>query len=227
MEDIKVYPGFALSSYDKDLWVASVTGANLPKRVKMEELLEAGGVTKYPSAAGWDVPASFRINVPGYISIGKGYTVQPYIFINSGTGQIQLSTTGYVWINAHLTQIKGDNTISGWTLALYNDSGAPYRRAVADTWGIYPSYAADKADLSPIEAPLEKSTQIRGYSFKQDGHERIGFTIENIEQHYPEALEYDDENVISGYDPNALLALLYESNRRLEERVTLLETKTG
>lgn len=226
-EDIMVYPGFVPANYDGALWIACVNGSNLPKRVLMSEVLESSGVTKYPHANGWDLPANFRINVDNYINIGKGYIVKPYIFLSTSMDSIGLYCTNLITLDGLRTDVKGANTVAGYTLALANDSGAPTRIGGADVWAIYPSFAADKDDLAPIDEPLEKSTQIRGYTFSQNGEERGGFTIEDIQSHYPLALLHDDKGAVSGYDPNVLLALLYESNRLLEERVSALEAQTG
>lgn len=227
MGDILVYPGFTSSEYDGNLWVATVNNSNLPKRVLMSKLLEADGVTKYPHASGWDLPASFRVNVPGAVNIGKGISVEPYFYLDSTSGIVMLYGSGLCMLKGTQVQIKGENTVAGYTLALYNDSGAPTRRAAADTWAIYPSFAADKDDLAPINEPLEKSTKIRGYEYSQQESQQVGFTIDDIEAHYPAALEINGKNEITGYNPNALLALLFESNRLLEERVSALEAQKG
>ena len=226
MADIKVYPDFTPSSYNSAYYIACVNASNVPYRVLMSEVLQAAGASKYPWANGWVLPSAFRINVSGYLSIGKDYNVKPYIFINQSTEIIVVKAGGLLMLEGTQAQIKGSNTAAGWTLALYNDAGAPTRRAVADVWGLYPSAAASKDNLVPIEEPLAKSTMIRGYSFEQLGVERAGFTIEDIAANYPKALLKDEKGETTGYDPNCLLALAFESIRELTARVTALETKT-
>lgn len=226
MPDIKIYPGFAPSDYDKDLNIASVNDSNVPHRTKMSEVLEARGVVGsgvYEKA--WIFPGPhFRLHYDTSFHISEtGYMGNSYLHLQEGV--CQLISMGYVDIKGDYLQLWGRNAIGGYSVSIRHASQAPYRRAIADTWAIYPSFAGNKDDLAPIEDPLVKSTQIRGYSFTQHDKRRSGFTIEDIEQNHPEALMTNAEGETTGYDPNCLLALLFESNRLLEERVSDLEAK--
>lgn len=225
MADIKIYPDFTPSSYNGAYLIACVNASNVPYRVLMSEVLQAAGVSKYPYADGWVLPSAFRINVSGHLCIGKEYLVKPYIYMSQSTEIIQIKAGGLLIQEGSQVQVKGYNTTAGYTFAIYNDAGAPTRRGVADVWAIYPSFADTKDDLSPINDPLEKSTMIRGYNFKQQGVDRAGFIIEDIAANYPRALLKDEKGETTGYDPNCLLALAFESIGKLTARITALEAK--
>lgn len=230
-EDILVYPGFTASDYDKDKWIATVNGSNSPFRVQMSEVLEARGVEGYALAeAAWKFPSNFRLQTEpsGYFFIGPVYGSTPRIMIiNNGSIYVQATATGILQLDGMRVDVKAENTVASDSFRIENDLGAPTRIGLADTWAIYPSFALEKENLEPIDEPLEKSTQIRGYNFTQQEKEKGGFTVEDIEQHYPRALLLDDKGETRGYDPNCLLALLFESVRILEERVVELEAKAG
>lgn len=225
MPDIKVHPGFTSSTYDEDLNIATVNDSNAPFRVKMSEVLESMGVIGHPLATGWQFPANFRFKINGSLHIAPSYRVEPYLEVNSTLGIIYLHADNHIRFLANYVRAEARNTVAGQSFVIENAAGAPTRIGIADAWTIYPSFAEDKEDLIPIEDPLDKSTQIRGYNYTQGGKQKSGFTIEDVQANHPEALTLNEKQEVTGYDPNCLLALLFESNRLLEERVSDLEAR--
>lgn len=195
------------------------------ERVLMSEVLESSGVTAYPHAAGWDLPYNFRMNFDGYIHIGPSYRVNPYVQIMGASKQFYVEADVVTLYAPVQCQVKGDNTAAGYTFVIQNAAGAPTRRALADTWAIYASFAADKDNLAPVFDPVEKVRGVRGYSYRSGGVKQVGFTVDDIEASQPDALERDARGEITGYDLKALLATAYEAIRLQDDRLTDLEAQ--
>ena len=88
------------------------------------------------------------------------------------------------------------------------------------------SDARVKKDVNTIENASEKVSKLRGVSYKKIGEDdlRIGVIAQEIEKVIPEVVYTDPKGMKSVAYAN-LVGLLIESNKELQKRISILESK--
>ena len=77
-----------------------------------------------------------------------------------------------------------------------------------------------KENLKELSNPLDKISQMNGFTYNRIGHEKveIGLIAEEVQKIYPELVDYTN-NKVSGVKYTRLTAVLVESVKQLNQKI--------
>jgi hypothetical protein len=144
------------------------------------------------------------------------YAADQHIFRTQAVERMRISTAGNVGIGT-------DNP----TAATLHVVGSIY--ASQDITAL--SDQRHKQNIVPLTNCLDAVCSLTGYSYTRTdykpGESQIGLIAQEVEQVYPQAVNYDSESDIYSLNYNSLIAPLVQSIKELREQVNQLKARLG